>query len=257
MRQILSRSLLTVAAASSVLAATGGYASADSGAQGAASGSPGLLSGNTVQAPIDVPVNACGNTVDVAALANPVFGNHCGTTSRSARSANQADQSVAKGSPGAVSGNAVDIPVHAPVNACGDTVDAVAALNPASGNSCGVSTVAGQASTVDTPPQAPSRHAHRPEVPSTPPPRVLHPDAPATASGPAPQMDRRTDRPMDRQTDQQANRQADRPTDLRMAETGVGGRELGAVGATSAALLLGGAMLYRRGVRPAHARRAH
>jgi hypothetical protein len=81
MRQILSRSLLTVAAASSVLAATGGYAQADSGADSTATGSPGLLSGNSVQVPVDVPVNACGNTVDAPGLLNPAFGNSCGNTS--------------------------------------------------------------------------------------------------------------------------------------------------------------------------------
>ncbi|BBA98562.1 putative secreted protein [Actinacidiphila reveromycinica] len=81
MRQILSRSLLTVAAASSVLAATGGYAQADSGGDSTASGSPGLLSGNSVQVPVEVPVNACGNTVDAAGLLNPSFGNSCSNES--------------------------------------------------------------------------------------------------------------------------------------------------------------------------------
>jgi small secreted domain DUF320 len=46
-------------------------------AQGAAVGSPGVLSGNNVQVPISVPVNVCGNTVNVIALLNPTFGNVC------------------------------------------------------------------------------------------------------------------------------------------------------------------------------------
>jgi hypothetical protein len=50
---------------------------ADSGAEGAAVGSPGVLSGNVVQVPIHVPVNVCGNSVDVIALLNPTFGNVC------------------------------------------------------------------------------------------------------------------------------------------------------------------------------------
>ncbi|MFI7388387.1 chaplin [Streptomyces sp. NPDC049813] len=50
---------------------------ADSGAQGAAVGSPGVISGNNVQAPIHIPVNVCGNTVDVIGLLNPAFGNTC------------------------------------------------------------------------------------------------------------------------------------------------------------------------------------
>ncbi|MFG2883987.1 chaplin [Streptomyces sp. NPDC048297] len=53
---------------------------ADSGAEGAAVGSPGVLSGNTVQAPIHVPVNACGDTVDVIALLNPAFGGGCASS---------------------------------------------------------------------------------------------------------------------------------------------------------------------------------
>ena len=44
---------------------------------GAAAGSPGVLSGNTVQVPVHVPVNVCGNTVNVVGLLNPAFGNHC------------------------------------------------------------------------------------------------------------------------------------------------------------------------------------
>jgi uncharacterized repeat protein (TIGR01451 family) len=48
-----------------------------SGAVGTATGSPGLLSGNVVQAPLDLPVNACGNTVNVVGLLNPAAGNTC------------------------------------------------------------------------------------------------------------------------------------------------------------------------------------
>ncbi|MEU8483713.1 chaplin [Streptomyces sp. NPDC048641] len=65
----------TVAAAA--LAGTAGVAAADSGAQGAAAHSPGVISGNAVQVPVHVPVNLCGNTVDVIGLLNPAFGNHC------------------------------------------------------------------------------------------------------------------------------------------------------------------------------------
>ncbi|KMS78485.1 hypothetical protein ACH49_16000, partial [Streptomyces leeuwenhoekii] len=64
MRQVTRKGLMTMAAATGVLAAAGGAAHADSGAHGSASGSPGVLSGNTVQAPVHVPVNVCGNTVD-------------------------------------------------------------------------------------------------------------------------------------------------------------------------------------------------
>ncbi|WP_351232138.1 chaplin [Streptomyces sp. NPDC002133] len=46
-------------------------------AVGTATGSPGLLSGNVVQAPVDIPVNVCGNTVNVIGVLNPAAGNAC------------------------------------------------------------------------------------------------------------------------------------------------------------------------------------
>ncbi|WP_328669200.1 chaplin [Streptomyces sp. NBC_00328] len=50
---------------------------ADSGAEGIAANSPGVLSGNVVQVPIHIPVNVCGNSVNVIALLNPTIGNVC------------------------------------------------------------------------------------------------------------------------------------------------------------------------------------
>ncbi|MFI1868218.1 chaplin [Streptomyces jumonjinensis] len=52
-------------------------AMADAGASGAAVGSPGVLSGNVIQVPVHVPVNICGNTVNLVGLLNPAFGNTC------------------------------------------------------------------------------------------------------------------------------------------------------------------------------------
>jgi uncharacterized repeat protein (TIGR01451 family) len=46
-------------------------------AVGTATGSPGLLSGNVVQAPVDIPVTVCGNTVNVIGVLNPAAGNAC------------------------------------------------------------------------------------------------------------------------------------------------------------------------------------
>ncbi|MEW2618874.1 chaplin [Streptomyces sp. NPDC048106] len=60
-----------------VLIGGAGLALAGADAQGAAVGSPGVLSGNVVQAPVDVPVNVCGDTVDIIALLNPAWGNAC------------------------------------------------------------------------------------------------------------------------------------------------------------------------------------
>lgn len=69
-----------------MIAAAGGYAHADSGANGAAADSPGVLSGNSVQAPVNIPVNVCGNTVDVVGALNPTFGNSCANKGGGARS---------------------------------------------------------------------------------------------------------------------------------------------------------------------------
>ncbi|MFJ8195523.1 chaplin [Streptomyces sp. NPDC096152] len=90
MRQTLSRGVFVAAAATSVLSLYANPALADTYANGSSSGSPGVLSGNTVQAPVDVPVNVCGNTVDVVAGLNPAFGNSC---------ANQADATATTDTP--------------------------------------------------------------------------------------------------------------------------------------------------------------
>ncbi len=52
-------------------------AMADSGAEAIAAGSPGVLSGNILQVPIHIPLNVCGNTVNVIGALNPAFGNTC------------------------------------------------------------------------------------------------------------------------------------------------------------------------------------
>ncbi|MEU9121796.1 chaplin [Streptomyces sp. NPDC048506] len=46
-------------------------------AKGVAVHSPGVLSGNVVQIPIHIPINVCGNTINIFALLNPAFGNIC------------------------------------------------------------------------------------------------------------------------------------------------------------------------------------
>ncbi|AWZ06698.1 MULTISPECIES: chaplin [unclassified Streptomyces] len=73
----IAKAFVITAAAGSALAAGAGLAAADAGAHGAAVGSPGVLSGNLLQVPVHVPVNVCGNTVNVIGLLNPAFGNTC------------------------------------------------------------------------------------------------------------------------------------------------------------------------------------
>ncbi|WP_371581393.1 chaplin [Streptomyces sp. NBC_01314] len=159
MRQVTRKGLMTMAAASGVIAAAGGYAHADSGAQGSATNSPGVLSGNTVQAPVEAEVNVCGNTVNVVGLLNPAAGNKCSNGGGgkhapdghggggygdggygegghgSSHGGSRADGHTS-GSPGVASGNTVQVPVHVPVNVCGNSVDVIGIGNPATDNDC-------------------------------------------------------------------------------------------------------------------------
>ncbi|MFD7260272.1 chaplin [Streptomyces sp. NPDC059874] len=68
---------VVLAAGALMAAGAASPAMADSVADGKAVGSPGVLSGNLLQVPVHVPVNVCGNTVNVIALLNPAFGNTC------------------------------------------------------------------------------------------------------------------------------------------------------------------------------------
>ena len=52
-------------------------ASADSGAAGTAIGSPGVLSGNVIEIPVNVPIDLCGDSVNVIGLIDPVLGSAC------------------------------------------------------------------------------------------------------------------------------------------------------------------------------------
>jgi hypothetical protein len=69
-----------VAGAGALMAGGAGVATADADAEGVAAHSPGVVSGNQLQVPVHVPVNVCGNTVNVIGLLNPAFGNNCVNT---------------------------------------------------------------------------------------------------------------------------------------------------------------------------------
>ncbi|MEE1747001.1 chaplin ChpH [Streptomyces sp. NPDC088190] len=45
-------------------------------------------------------------------------------------------QGAAVGSPGVISGNVIQVPVHVPVNVCGNTISVIGLLNPTFGNTC-------------------------------------------------------------------------------------------------------------------------
>ncbi|MEV6404668.1 MULTISPECIES: chaplin [Streptomyces] len=74
---VMKKSAAVVAGLVLALGGAAAPAFADSGANGAAIGSPGVLSGNVVQIPIHIPVNVCGNTINIIALLNPSTGNVC------------------------------------------------------------------------------------------------------------------------------------------------------------------------------------
>ncbi|MDH3035306.1 chaplin [Streptomyces sp. TRM75561] len=142
MRRVTRNGVIAVAAASGAMAvAMPAYA--DSGAEGVAAGSPGVASGNSVQLPVHVPVNVCGNTVNVVGLLNPAAGNTCvnedvrhEAASGSSKGASGASaEGDAHGSPGLLSGNGVQLPVHVPVNVTGNSVNVVGIGNPSTDNS--------------------------------------------------------------------------------------------------------------------------
>lgn len=79
MKNFVKAGAIAAAGAAALMGAAGAASAHGNGAtaEGATAHSPGVVSGNLVQVPIDVPVNVCGNTVNVIALLNPAFGNRC------------------------------------------------------------------------------------------------------------------------------------------------------------------------------------
>lgn len=78
MKNLKRAAAVTIAVGGLAVAGAGtAAAQGGAGAHGHAVGSPGVLSGNTVQAPVHLPANVCGNTVSVIGALNPAFGNVC------------------------------------------------------------------------------------------------------------------------------------------------------------------------------------
>ncbi|MBB6436466.1 chaplin [Streptomyces candidus] len=255
MRQVTKKGLISFAAAGGVLALSGGHAYADSGADGTASNSPGVLSGNSLQVPVDAPVNACGNTVSVVGALNPAMGNKCANKSEPAKPGKprQSDRpgpakpgtggthtergSSAHGdtsdSPGVGSGNNVKVPVHLPVNACGNSVDVIGLLNPTMGNGC----------TNQSGPAAPDE-PRTPDEPKNP----VKPATPHTPGDPGQPRDRAI--PSDPSVPSapnapEAQTVAQTESTEGLAQTGASDA-LGIAVPVGAGLLLAGAVLYRR-----------
>ncbi|KOU76079.1 MULTISPECIES: chaplin [unclassified Streptomyces] len=219
-----------VAGGGLAVAGVGGFAHADADASGGAERSPGLLSGNLVQLPVNVPVNACGNTVSVVGLLNPAAGNRCtnaseggggahsdrSTSHRSTPTAGNGGGAVASGqtkdSPGVLSGNGLQLPVDLPVNISGNSVNVVGIGNPSHGNT-----------SVNVEQPGPAKPVQ--------PPVVEKPVTPAVPTTPTSPVTRVTPPEPPRHTEA-------------LAHTGADG--VGYLLPSGGALLLGGFMLYRR-----------
>ncbi|WP_193514172.1 chaplin [Streptomyces griseoloalbus] len=207
MRRVTRNSVIAVAAASGAMAGAM-PAHAGAAAQGAAAGSSGAGSGNTLRLPAHLPVNVCGNTVNVVGLLNPAAGNACVNDDAGERGGTAAPAAGAKAtgetrdSPGVLSGNGVRLPVDLPVNVGGNSVNVAGVGNASTGNT-----------STNTSGERPDRPA-APE-PSTP-PRTLPDPAPHGAP----------------------------PETAALADTGAD-RTLPVL-ASGAALFLGGVALYRR-----------
>ena len=249
MKRVTRNGLIFAAAASGALAATV-PAHADSSADGASAGSPGVISGNTVQLPVHVPVNVCGNTVNVVGLLNPAAGNRCandgggpaartsgtrrstapashgGADTRHGKTAGRGNaggavaHGAAQDSPGLLSGNGLQLPVDLPVNVSGNAVTVVGLGNASAGNE-----------SANTPVERPEPARPAAPAPKPPAPEAEHPGRAVPAA------------PGDVRT-MESTRAA-------LAHTGADGM-MPAV-AASAAMLLGGAVMFRR-YRPASVR---
>ncbi|MFE2516822.1 chaplin [Streptomyces mirabilis] len=238
--------MVVAAAATSILSLYGTPVFADSHADASAMDSPGVASGNSVQVPVHVPVNACGNTVNVIGALNPTFGNSCTNGSGSQGGSSGSSGSFAsgrtQGSPGVLSGNHAQAPVDVPVNACGNTVDVVALLNPAFGNRCGNE----PGGNVNTPPSTP------PTVPPvTPPtvPPVTPPTVPPVTPPTVPPVTPPTIPPVTPVTPSRTVQQPilpDSPSENPPTLAHTGSENVLGASAAGAALLIGGAVLYRR-----------
>ncbi|MGW4451167.1 chaplin [Streptomyces sp. NPDC004599] len=149
MRRATRNGVIAVVAASGAMAVampvSAAFAADGASADGAATGSPGVISGNAIQVPVHIPLNVCGNTVNVVGLLNPSAGNACRNGGDADdRGSDRAGSSRSRGgayahggskdSPGLISGNTIQLPVHVPVNVSGNSVNVVGVGNPVGGN---------------------------------------------------------------------------------------------------------------------------
>ncbi|MEU5340513.1 chaplin [Streptomyces sp. NPDC020766] len=242
MKRVARNGLIIAAAASGAVAVTMPVY-ADSAADGGTAHSPGVISGNTIQLPVHVPVNVCGNTVNVVGLLNPAAGNRCANEGGHSKggdgkggahegSAGAVAEGGAKDSPGVISGNGVQLPIQLPVNVTGNSVSVVGIGNPAVGN------------------ESTNTSGERPHHPGNP----VSPPAPKPVEPPKkPERPAKPEKPV---VEPEAPRAVPQAPGASLAQTGTD--LMGPTAAASAALMLGGAALYRRfrtavAPRPGHA----
>ena len=125
--------------------AGGGDCATQSGssASSTTSHSGGIGSGNNIQAPVNVPILACDNTVGGVVVKDTLGGTDCsaggsgsGSSAAPAGSGGAASNAQTDHSGGILSGNIVQAPVNVPVNACGNDVNAVTMQSTESGSDC-------------------------------------------------------------------------------------------------------------------------
>ncbi len=166
----------------------------------------------------------------------------------------QADAGAGGGaadSPGVLSGNAVQAPVHIPASVCGNTVDIVGVLNPSFGNSC--ANGHHESVTPRTTRRGPSRRGrprrNRRSAPGDAPrtsrrsPRRSRPRSPSRSAR-APEQPEMPAAPVEEAAAETPVTPQSNEAPEALAETG--SESAWTVGALGAAALLGGTVLYRR-----------
>jgi LPXTG-motif cell wall-anchored protein len=106
--------------------------------------SPGLANANVVQVPLELPVDVCGDSVNVVGVRNSAIENSCVNNGSGGVSA----AAGAIGSGGAVSGNLFQLPINVPAEVCGISAAVGGNDDKAIGNGCANETGAVPAATV-------------------------------------------------------------------------------------------------------------
>ncbi|MFD0557475.1 small secreted domain DUF320 [Stackebrandtia endophytica] len=112
------RTMQTGAIAAGLLLFAGGTATAGGLGDMVSAGNNGVLNGNQIQAPIQVPINVCGNAIAVAGVAGA--GCHGGADAN-LESGGLGDM-VTAGNQGIGNGNQVQAPIQIPINVCGNAI---------------------------------------------------------------------------------------------------------------------------------------